>query len=420
MLGRTPRLAQPLNRLLTGGSVTRKTFLEAFPLIVEAREPALPPDLASNRSVVERPVAKPDRGRDRPAVDRPPPVYKPDGDSGPFATVPALFAADGRDGFTEMAPKGEMLVGFSVSYANAFGKNKIGGLQPIFKKGPSRTDGEWHGGQYATRETALAKDGYAVGGLRMRSGLLIDGFEVIFMKIKGDKLDPSDSYSSQWLGDTEGGSPKVLLSDGRIVLGIMGRAQREVNALALVVEGSVKSAPAMTRPPRREVAGLKATPTPEGMVKSLPHPSPGADRGWLCRPGPEGRRAGRQVPSAMWSGSAGTRSAALQPIFKIGNEQNDGEWHGGNHDAVTTSLAKDGYAVGGLRTKSGLMLDGFEMVFMKIKGNVLDPSDSYNSPWLGDAKGVGPNIQTSDGPIVAGIHGRGAREINAQGLVLIK
>jgi hypothetical protein len=38
----------------------------------------------------------------------------------------------------------------------------------------------------------VAKPGYAVGALRTRTGLTVDSFEIVFMRIKGERLDPND------------------------------------------------------------------------------------------------------------------------------------------------------------------------------------------------------------------------------------
>jgi hypothetical protein len=37
-----------------------------------------------------------------------------------------------------------------------------------------------------------------------------------------------------------------------------------------------------------------------------------------------------------------------------------------------------------VKTHTGLTVDGFELVFMRIDGDRLDTSEAYTSPWLGD------------------------------------
>jgi hypothetical protein len=58
---------------------------------------------------------------------------------------------------------------------------------------------------------------------------------MVFMKVKGGRLDPSDSYNSPWLGDVNGGSPRDVMNNGNLVVGLQGRASGTVRALGLIV-----------------------------------------------------------------------------------------------------------------------------------------------------------------------------------------
>ena len=71
-----------------------------------------------------------------------------------------------------------------------------------------------------------------------------------------------------------------------------------------------------------------------------------------------------------------------------------------------TVVARPGYAVGGINTYSGLMVDAFQVVFMRFKDGQLDSGDSYTTDWLGDSRGGGPGTATGQGKPVVGIHGR--------------
>jgi hypothetical protein len=55
------------------------------------------------------------------------------------------------------------------------------------------------------------------------------------MKIAGGRLDPSDSYESPVLGDSEGGSPAIVSGNGSLVVGLQGRSAKNVNALGLIL-----------------------------------------------------------------------------------------------------------------------------------------------------------------------------------------
>ena len=71
------------------------------------------------------------------------------------------------------------------------------------------------GADYWERKPRHRQPGYAVGAINTHTGLTVDGFEMVFMRIDGDRLDPEDSYSSPWLGDEKGGTPRDVSSDGK-------------------------------------------------------------------------------------------------------------------------------------------------------------------------------------------------------------
>jgi len=53
-------------------------------------------------------------------------------------------------------------------------------------------DGERRGGLLGEETTAVAKPGYAVGAINTHTGLTVDGFEMVFMRIDGDRLNSAE------------------------------------------------------------------------------------------------------------------------------------------------------------------------------------------------------------------------------------
>ncbi|WP_406700567.1 hypothetical protein V5E97_17345 [Singulisphaera sp. Ch08] len=149
--------------------------------------------------------------------------------------LPASFFGGDRDRFHDVASKGGVLVGVRVSYVLRFGGRKISSVQPIYRSGEVLREGGVYGQVLSQVTTAIAKPGYAVGALKTHTGISVDGFGMVFMKIDENHLDLSDSYNSPWLGDREGGIPKDVESDGSIPVGLQGRARNEVNALGLIL-----------------------------------------------------------------------------------------------------------------------------------------------------------------------------------------
>lgn len=83
----------------------------------------------------------------------------------------------------------------------------------------------------------MAKSGYAVGGMTVRSKRYVNAVRVAFMKLKPDGgLDPADKYASEWLGpDVEETKETELGGDGRAVVGLHCRQGAILNAMALVM-----------------------------------------------------------------------------------------------------------------------------------------------------------------------------------------
>ena len=81
-------------------------------------------------------------------------------------------------------------------------------------------------------------------------------------------------------------------------------------------------------------------------------------------------------------------------------------------------VARPGYAVGGLLARRGQLVDAIRILFMRNRGELLDTSDFYLSPWIGGDFGTGPTLLGGDGRQVAGVFGRKARAIDALGVAL--
>jgi hypothetical protein len=98
---------------------------------------------------------------------------------------------------------------------------------------------------------------------------------------------------------------------------------------------------------------------------------------------------------------------AVRPIYRVGRREEFGTQYGIDLDGVKTLKAKDGYAVGAITGRAGWWCNGFSLTFMRIKpdGN-LDPSDSYESEWIGAREGDELVRVTGEGTPVVGIVGK--------------
>jgi hypothetical protein len=125
--------------------------------------------------------------------------------------------------FENAPPDRSLLVGVNVT---TWGEPVITSLQPIYLTGQGLTEVPRIGSPVGQSFQALAKPGYAVGDIVVKTGHAMDGFKLIFMRIDGARLDPNDRYESSWLGGRGGGGEVSLRGDGSPVIGIHGTVVR--------------------------------------------------------------------------------------------------------------------------------------------------------------------------------------------------
>jgi hypothetical protein len=81
-----------------------------------------------------------------------------------------------------------------------------------------------------------AKPGYAVSSLTVNAGLWIDGMSVSFTRILDGKLDPGDSYQSNYVGGV-GGNRSILGGNTAPAIGIIGRSnQKDCTGIGLLIK----------------------------------------------------------------------------------------------------------------------------------------------------------------------------------------
>lgn len=182
-----------------------------------------------------RPRAAVPKRAPAPATRRPSPNAAEGGLPEGMVGLPETFFGGNRDRFVDVAPAGGVLVGVRVSYIMRLGGPKVSSVQPVYRIGERLVDGKRHGTLLSQESKAIAKPDYAVGAIKTHTGLTVDGFELVFMKVDGDHLDANDSYKSSWLGDVKGGSPRDVSTEGKVPVGLQGRSGKEVKALGLIV-----------------------------------------------------------------------------------------------------------------------------------------------------------------------------------------
>jgi|GEM_PF-2915903 len=153
-----------------------------------------------------------------------------------LVAIPPSFLGANFNPFQDLAPADGVLIGVRVSFDSKPSGPTISSIQPVYRVGDNSVDGQRHGSLLGKETEVLAKPGYAVGAIKMRAAVTLHGFGLVYMKIDGDHLDPSQSYSSEWLGNERTGLNRNVSTNGKIPVGVQGKADDAVNALGLIVK----------------------------------------------------------------------------------------------------------------------------------------------------------------------------------------
>jgi len=121
---------------------------------------------------------------------------------------------------------GAPVLGFGHAMGSWAGEQALAALEPVFvsESGPAT-------------QHVIACEGYAVGALEIDAPKYISAVRVLFMRLGADgRLDPNDSYKSDWIGTPSGKPTRTVGGDGRKVIGIQARRAAVLDAVGLVVE----------------------------------------------------------------------------------------------------------------------------------------------------------------------------------------
>lgn len=337
----------------------------------------------------------PDMGKK--PIDVPPKVGG-EGVKLPANRGPAIQGGGGDPEFRTLAPAGGVLVGLEIGLGRFANQDVIKSMRPVYRVGDKETFGDWTGPtspDVVKKEVrVVAKPGYAVGVLTVKTGLGMNGLSLTFMKYADGKLDPKDAYESEWIASTSGNP--VTIGDGTLVVGIRGKVRADtVSGLGLMYPGD------KLFPPGKPTAVLAG-----GRDEEL---RDGAPAGGLL--------VGLEIGVGKWLNNDVLK--AVRPVYRVGDKDSTGTQCGSQLDRVAKLVAKPGYAVGAITVKSGLGLDGLSVTFMKVVDGKLDPKDSYESEWVGGMGGGRPTKLGGDGtPVVGVVVKANAKDASGIGLLL--
>jgi len=166
----------------------------------------------------------------------------------------AIFGGRGGGAYRDCGGTDARLVGLQTTIINWSGHIIIRSVQPLYRVDGEIREGAVHGHQNRQRTRVLAKPGYAVGGLLVRTGHRVDGFAIVFMRVDQDRLDPADFYVGPWQGGHGGGGARLLGGAGLNIVGICGRRGADVDAIGLIEQLSKNKGCTKTEAARKEEA----------------------------------------------------------------------------------------------------------------------------------------------------------------------
>ena len=380
-------------------------------------------------------------------ADEAPPTLLPDG---LHLKTPSVGGAKetGRT-FHDLGPDNGVLIGLEYTIGTtAEGGKTIDSFTPLYVRPAGKARGTLRGtpkpGNPAT--VLEARPGFAVAAIEARGSGGLEAFRVTFMRYENGALDPAERYLTKWFGSDSTEPAKLLRTDTRPIVGVYGKADAGIGEFGLIVRREIP-------PPPRVAVNPFGTPTPpdpgdipEPPTADMPEeglaPIPAAleptafDPAILTTPmaGGANKKWGTPYrdlapPGALLTGFDYTVGpwnkkpviTSLRPLYALpgGSAKRLGDLHGTATGEPQRIEARPTYAVGAIVARGGMVIDAFQIVFMKVRGPALDPADSYLSESFGGTGGGQKRLDGGGQPFV-GLYGAAGKEVNSLALFVKK
>lgn len=148
------------------------------------------------------------------------------------------------DRFDDEAPANGILIGLRIGCDDS---NCIASVCPIYQYNDRCVYGAVHGVPGVKEHVLIAKPDYAVGGIILTSSTQVQSIQAIFLKIDQARLNPSDRYLSEVVGE-EVKKKSRIFGEGRLIVELNGLVDRGVCSLGLAaVDPLPQSTPAAAK-----------------------------------------------------------------------------------------------------------------------------------------------------------------------------
>ena len=390
----------------------------------------------------------PPRGPNSPApitgapADETPPTLIPD--AAQLKTPAVGGAKDAGRPFRDLGPDGGVLIGLEYTIGTREdGAKFIESLTPLYVRPAGKAHGTLRGtlkpGNPAT--VLEARPGFAIAAVEARGADTLEAIRVTFMRYENGALDRAERYTGKWIGGESTAPAQSLRTDIRPIVGIYGKADSAIREFGLLVRREMPKTPpvASANPfgtpvppkgdeppePAADMADVVISHTPASSLEAtafdpaiLKTATVGGQQDWgtpfrdLAPPG--GTLVGFDYTLGTFG--KGADISSLRPVYLLpGGVKKTGDLHGSSTVTATRLEARPGYAIGSIEARGGVVIDGFQLTFLRMKGPALDPADHYQSPWLGATSGSPKRLDGGGQPLV-GLYGQAGKDLNAIGL----
>ncbi len=126
--------------------------------------------------------------------------------------------------WSDIPEQGGVLVGLDVGVN--FEGDRIMAIQAVYATQRGEVRGPPFGQPTPKVAAVRAKPGFAIGGISVADGWQVEGLSVTFMRMNGDRLDPAESYASDYYG-ARPDNAKNLSGHGEPIIGLHGKISRD-------------------------------------------------------------------------------------------------------------------------------------------------------------------------------------------------
>ncbi|HSG71644.1 MAG TPA: hypothetical protein VLA12_14580 [Planctomycetaceae bacterium] len=138
-----------------------------------------------------------------------------------------LVGGSGGTAFQTYSSSGKPVVAIGYRLGEWAGKSRIAQLIPMFDRASVNPDDP---------NVVIAREGYVLTGLHVDADSLVNAVAFIFARVSPDgSVDPSDTYTSPWVGTQSSSDKQLLGSKNSIAIGLHGRGAAVLDAIGLVL-----------------------------------------------------------------------------------------------------------------------------------------------------------------------------------------